>query len=53
MPPWPEMNTAWTAASEEITQVARPQAQTGADEPQQSSGAQKEDVPFEQSNYWR
>jgi molecular chaperone DnaK len=50
-----EMNTAWTAASEEIYKAQAAGAQPGADtggaqaEPQQSSGESKvEDVPFEE-----
>ena len=50
-----EMNTAWTAASEEIYKAQAAGAQPGADaagaqaEPQQSNGESKvEDVPFEE-----
>ena len=50
-----EMNTAWTAASEEIYKAQAAGAQPGTDgagpqaEPQQSSGESKvEDVPFEE-----
>ncbi len=50
-----EMNTAWTAASEEIYKAQAAGAQPGPDaggaqaEPQQSSGESKvEDVPFEE-----